>query len=768
MEDDRSAIDGLTARDSRAFERELSSAIGRVSAAPELAELMAGDAGDRLRADVCHQRDVIARRLGGRLAAWLSADRVVSDSFLGLQRVERFLALAAVLLAVPAIFVDLGLVSEAIGHHVPYTPSPELGAGLLATIAAVIAAVPAVLGVLRWQALFVTAAGKRFTASSARHRELAQVLRSSLDLVVAEQLRLAAGSPAARAATGPPPAAARRAGPPSPGGAELARGAGEPPPADAAAPARAWSFPKRAPALVELSVVDPIPTSTLGSIERFIADHQACAIGVAGPRGSGKSTILRHLAQSRDATVGVYVPAAVRYEPNELLRRLFEAIAREIGGEDAPVAGAGVRRPAERAVHRRLGAAGLLVALAYGAAALLVLGGGRRAPHLDFYQWVGAGLAACTVGLAAAWWRIVSQSRDRSPASQAAVEPGVVLERLRLKRSRTAESAVSISALSGVFKLAATEATTVTEKELGRARLVADFHAFVRLMLSSQTTPPVDRLVVALDEMDKLPTPDETIAVVNELKDVLHIERTHFLVAMSSDALDRFALRGAPDRDAFDSTFDHTVEVEPLRASESLEVIGRRATRFPAGAGLLCHVLAGGLARDVVRAARRCVEIANADDGQELWQIAHRLVAGEVRRRLVAALRIDGHLATMAPDRLRELSRAVAELELDVIERAVPPGAGSRAVAGFSDWLAVMKDVVALFCEPTSWSADGSLTADGECRALELATSVAGLSRAEVLLSHELAGGGPAAESRFETEGAPDGTAAPGAVVAGR
>lgn len=49
------------------------------------------------------------------------------------------------------------------------------------------------------------------------------------------------------------------------------------------------------------------------------------------------------------------------------------------------------------------------------------------------------------------------------------------------------------------------------------------------------------------------PNRERMVVCVDELKDLFHIQKVHFVVAVSTDALDSFAQRGLAGRDAFDS-----------------------------------------------------------------------------------------------------------------------------------------------------------------------------------------------------------------------
>src|SRR5262249_19993370 len=83
-----------------------------------------------------------------------------------------------------------------------------------------------------------------------------------------------------------------------------------------------------APALVELDANDAVPTRTRNEILGFIGNHQTSAIGIAGPRGAGKSTLMNQLRfDPKTPTLAVYVPAPVYYDPNEFTRLIHTELA---------------------------------------------------------------------------------------------------------------------------------------------------------------------------------------------------------------------------------------------------------------------------------------------------------------------------------------------------------------------------------------------------------------------------------------------------------
>jgi hypothetical protein len=151
---------------------------------------------------------------------------------------------------------------------------------------------------------------------------------------------------------------------------------------------------------------------------------------------------------------------------------------------------------------------------------------------------------------------------------------------------------------------------TWTQRERSHPELVAAFKEYLeQYRLSGGRS-----IAIAIDELDKLAKASEAIAAINSLKDLFHIPNTHFVVSVSEDALHRFAMRGVPFRDVFDSAFDTIVKLREPSPSETREMLARRSEGlqgFPMPVVLLCYAWSGGIPRDIIRTARACVKIRN-------------------------------------------------------------------------------------------------------------------------------------------------------------
>jgi hypothetical protein len=402
------------------------------------------------------------------------------------------------------------------------------------------------------------------------------------------------------------------------------------------------AFLKFSEALVELALSEPVPTGSLKSVQQFVTGHRASALGLAGPRGVGKSTILRFLT-SMDHTLGIYIPAPVRYEPNELLARMFEKLASEYLIEDGKRSTRKRRNPFSLSPYAVI----WFPLICYGVIGLLAAGGFLVIRHpqfkMDTARWLGVLLILSGIAFFVYLGRRYAQGRrnqrsillEESPVGRAQS----IIKNLRWQRQQTSSSSIETKPWGGLLRLSSDTSATTIERDVGRPRLVADFQDFIRMIREDYEAEP-PRIIIAIDELDKLASVDDLIAVINEIKDVLHIEGTHVIVSVSREALSRFLLRGLPYRDVFDSTFDEIIEVPMLGPAEAVEVLKKRAIDFPVSWGLACYVLSAGLPRDLLRYGRRCVAIyqqTNATRDDVPMRLVGEVAAEKIKAELHAS-----------------------------------------------------------------------------------------------------------------------------------
>lgn len=424
------------------------------------------------------------------------------------------------------------------------------------------------------------------------------------------------------------------------------------------------TFPMLAPTLVELSTAKIASSRTHDEVIDFIRSHETSAIGIAGSRGAGKSTLMGAVRAAEGlASHHVHLTAPVRYEAVDFVRQLFTDAAKEIRDKSGHAIDSGhvVRR--RRLFRQRL----VRDALALGM--LIVLTGvvffwGLRDPVWTWDWRTSVGLAATAVlvivVISGAVSLVTTMARSDSRAALFKFPRSVrlavdALDDLAWTTEAGQKQTGSVKLLGDLLTVGGEDSLTHKQRELSPPALVARFR---EMLTQFSRDHPGERFVIFIDELDKLDNIDDLVNAINGIKDLLHLPGVHFVVSVSVDALARFEERGMAARDAFDSAFDTVIRMRPLVLEESQSILASRAANFPPVLVLCCHVWSGGLARDLLRSARRCVEInRRSRDVPDVSEVMVRMVTEDILTHIENALRADhigDHLG-----QLRQVVKAV-------------------------------------------------------------------------------------------------------------
>jgi hypothetical protein len=347
----------------------------------------------------------------------------------------------------------------------------------------------------------------------------------------------------------------------------------------------------------------------------------------------------------------VVVPAPVAVDPVAFLRQLILGLCRSVPDYDE-AAVRGVARARRLTSQTWIVIAGVaLLVLA------LMLATWDDITRLDIAGLMAAiGLTVLYVGLirgfirlrrregtvwesAHAWWqRLRGWYSGRDKKEESASAP----EQLRTDVARAAEDVArrmlyqearkqSRSAKAEWKGIGVTggDERTLTAHIASDAALVDELRALTDLL----TRRGGYKVVIGIDELDKLEADDDAQRFLNSVKVLFTIPDCSFLLSISESALARFALRGLELRDVFDSSFNAVVDVEPLRFREARDLLVlRRAATFesqptsavsesehlaPAMSDtqvLFAYCLAGGGPRDLLRFSGSVIEAAAGRD----------------------------------------------------------------------------------------------------------------------------------------------------------
>jgi hypothetical protein len=396
---------------------------------------------------------------------------------------------------------------------------------------------------------------------------------------------------------------------------------------------------RQAPALVELELADPVSSIAYQQLLDFLTEHVTSAIGLAGPRGVGKSTLLRKLCYSVEFPhVGVYLQAPVKYDAADFVRVIHSetvsAILKSLGINDSNDS----RSKLRSAQLVRSLVAVVLLAIGLGAIAVNFMSTPLWIARLNIVGALGIGATVVAVYL------IIPVGRDPSPKLPAGASSNerhiarfLTKEQAKLKWSSSSKVGGKLT-VSG-WKPASMERSwesTKTERDRSHPERVAEFRAFCRTYHEMPGSVP---MLITIDELDKISDFSEAIEVINGVKDLLHLEQTHFAISVSEEALHSFALRGVPVRDAFDSSLDAVVRLRRLDVVEAMNILNRRVVNLPVPIALYCFAAAGGLPRDLIREARSCVALARVHgDGLVMADIVAKVILEDLETALIAAL----------------------------------------------------------------------------------------------------------------------------------
>ncbi|MCT2588209.1 hypothetical protein [Actinophytocola gossypii] len=512
-----------------------------------------------------------------------------------------------------------------------------------------------------------------------------------------------------------------------------------------------------------------IVTSAGQRLRRIMARPTSDAVAIAGYRGVGKTTAIRAAARGMFSDPGVAVPLGVvvsapsRYEARDFVLHLHAVLAKRVlaltgslldlpRDGDQPRAGRLIRLG--RAAVNRLVRLVVVTAPLLGAAYLADPAGVRHlgaAVIADFpgylldLLWVfddrPVGLRVNTVagilltGAAAApvivvlttlsrlvdWLRRLSRSARQPEVAALRAEAVRQLDRIRFLQTYTSGWSGKVGIPLPGSDLGWTRGSQRAEQQLTHPEVVEAFREFAgqaaAVLIRRRA---IERILVAVDELDKIAEPEKAHEFVNDIKGIFGVEGCLFLVAVSEDAISAFERRGLPVRDAFDSAFSEMIRMDPFTLEESRRWMGRRLLGVPVPFSCLCHCLSGGLPRDLRRSTVDMINISQATDSRDLESITAAMVGLELDRKAhafaAAARRLDDsaeateHLADLL---LIPLTRTPAEL-LELAGR-LAPGAES-AMPGLR-WQSAC---FVLFCATVRQVFTNDLTESGLALGVEL------------------------------------------------
>jgi hypothetical protein len=397
-----------------------------------------------------------------------------------------------------------------------------------------------------------------------------------------------------------------------------------------------------------------VSTYTATELSSLLTRLGGASIGIAGPRGSGKSTLIRGYCSDIDSIAAenegsfwsrllddgisrpqggdlrCMVSAPVDYVARDFILHLFAVFCRSVirryDNQDSALSRMSILAMATRFADSIVSLLFAIVScsIRYGIPSVALIHWQQPiASTLGFRQsWIYyLGIAIAVFGIIRLAWapaRIARQARQEAfseiEGRETKAKAKEHLERVRYLQTFT-------SGWSGTLSLASTggqysHSKAQAEQPLSYPEIIDEFRRFAS-EVAVDAHRRGDRVFVGIDELDKIGPPEQAERFLNEIKGVFGIPHTYFMVSVSDDALTAFERRGLPLRDAFDSSFDEIIHVGPLSYAESRRLLYRRVIGLTEPYVALCHCLAGGLPRELIRAARQVTRVSSSLIGDD-------------------------------------------------------------------------------------------------------------------------------------------------------
>lgn len=400
-----------------------------------------------------------------------------------------------------------------------------------------------------------------------------------------------------------------------------------------------------APNLGELSRrTDFVLTPAARQVERIVGSVPSANVGIAGPRGVGKTAILHRycrpsLAGEDVHELRVMVSAPVDYAARDFIIHLFARLCEEVLSH-------------RKSYSWKARAASTLAAMSLGIVPALIVAVGLAMAVNARAHWpvrrliavvqreaamhalVGSAVAVFGMILLILMRRHLPTRLMRLRRSDRMTERAKAhLRRLRFLQSVTRGRTASVSVAPKIL-IGGSSSQQFTEMQSTLPELVEEYRDFATDLSIWWRSRNGGRggLIVGIDELDKIATSEAAERFLNDLKSVFGVPYCYYFVSVSDEALESFEQRGFLSKTVYDSAFDEVIRVSPLSLVEARLLVQRRVAGMPEPFVALCHVLSSGLPRDLLRTVRTLLELAGDDETPStLAQLSKKFVSHDLR-----------------------------------------------------------------------------------------------------------------------------------------
>ena len=437
-----------------------------------------------------------------------------------------------------------------------------------------------------------------------------------------------------------------------------------------------------------------IATPAGNRLKRIIEAVSGASIGISGPRGAGKTTLLwsnYQIGNTKPNVLSIFTSAPVEYDAREFVLHLFASVCsriieKAVGRQDVLAKrkrsfeydeeeysrARRYRSPLAMLTRRPLFLSGTTLLYASLILAFFKVEAIRtprpsanpQNPPSMVIAWMtaldlkpgilfGSGAILLIFGFFAEPYLHALRERTLRDKSTSRGDPQDLeyeealekkgplvlnayyqLSNIRFQQSYTSGWSGSLKlplALEGSMK----SDRSWSERQRTLPDIVDEYRRFLDQVVGSKENP-YERVFICIDELDKLESDEAAQRFLNGIKSVFGQVKCYYMVSVSENAMSSFERRGLPIRDAFDSSFDEVIHVEFQSLSSSKRLLSRRVLNLPDPFLCFCHVLAGGLPRDLIRACRALFDARVSGAQNTISAICGRVLSTDLQMKLRA------------------------------------------------------------------------------------------------------------------------------------
>jgi hypothetical protein len=204
------------------------------------------------------------------------------------------------------------------------------------------------------------------------------------------------------------------------------------------------------------------------------------------------------------------------------------------------------------------------------------------------------------------------------------------LYRLRTVQNFSTAVNIGVSRLQGIT-LGRARTTSISSVPFTFPQLVTDFRALLTEIASDgELAFHGGRVVIAIDELDRVGDTEQARRFLSQIKAIFGIENVYYLISVAEDVGAAFVRRGLPHRDVTDSSLDDVLYLPARTLEESRGLLALRAPSITATFVELIHALSGGIPRDLIRYARRLIELHHWTEKFEIKDLAPTMICEDL------------------------------------------------------------------------------------------------------------------------------------------